>query len=55
MKKIEVDLATDEKCNHEYLHPLGITWFRDAATKFLLGNQSDFINEGRVSIIIIIT
>ena len=50
VKEVELKLAHDDQLNKEYLPILGLASFSEAATKLLLGNDSNAIMERRVSI-----
>ena len=50
VKEVELKLAQDDQLNKEYLPILGLASFSEAATKLLLGNDSNAIMERRVSI-----
>ena len=46
--KAEKQLAADQTLNKEYLSTLGYEPFKSAATRLLLGNDSQSLKEGRV-------
>lgn len=48
VKKTELQIAQDEKLNHEYLPVLGLESFSSAATAMVLGADNSVIKEGKV-------
>lgn len=53
VRQAEKVLAADETLNKEYLPVLGFEKFSAAATKILLGSDSQPLRENRVSILIL--
>jgi len=49
VRSVEMQMANDTTLNHEYLPILGLTDFRSAAVKLLLGDDSTAIIENRAS------
>ncbi|XP_046383637.1 aspartate aminotransferase, cytoplasmic [Ischnura elegans] len=47
VRKTEQKIANDETLNHEYLPVLGLDSFSSAATRLLLGNDSEVIAQGK--------